>query len=102
MMVMAGHWVWEQPGAYFGVPIQNFWGWWLTTFTALALYQLVLRWLPGNDETTPPVAWAVLSYAVMGVTTVAMPAAVAARRPLDESSNARQAPAGSCSAVSIC
>ena len=71
MMVMAGHWVWEQPDAYFGVPIQNYWGWWLTTFTALALYQLVLRWLPGNDETTPPVAWAVLSYAVMGVTTVA-------------------------------
>ncbi|NMB67614.1 MAG: carotenoid biosynthesis protein [Chloroflexi bacterium] len=71
MMVMAGHWVWEQPGAYFGVPIQNFWGWWLTTFTVLALYQLVLCWLPGNDETTPPVVWAVLSYAVMGVTTVA-------------------------------
>ena len=70
-MVMAGHWVWEQPDAYFGVPIQNFWGWWLTTFTALALYQLVLCWLPGKDETTPPVAWAVLSYAVMGVTTVA-------------------------------
>lgn len=71
MMVMAGHWVWEQPGAYFGVPIQNFWGWWLTTFTALALYQLVLRWLPGKDEPTPPVAWTATTYAVMGLTTVA-------------------------------
>jgi len=71
MMVMAGHWVWEQPGAYFGVPIQNFWGWWLTTFTALALYQLALRWLPGKDETAPPLAWTATSYAVMGLTTVA-------------------------------
>ena len=35
LMVKAGHWVWEVQGAYFGVPLQNFWGWWLITFTAL-------------------------------------------------------------------
>ncbi len=70
MMVMAGHWIWEQPGAYFGVPVQNFWGWWLTTFTAIAIYLLVRRWLPGKDEIVPPVTWAATSYAAMGLTTV--------------------------------
>lgn len=40
-MVAAGHWVWETPGPYFGIPLQNFWGWWLTVFTSLALYLLI-------------------------------------------------------------
>lgn len=70
MMVAAGHWVWEQPGAYFGVPIQNFWGWWLTTFTALALYLIVRRWLPGKDDAALPTTWTTVSYTVMGLTTV--------------------------------
>ena len=42
MMVQGGHWVWEVEGAYFGVPLQNFWGWWLTVFTPFALYLFVL------------------------------------------------------------
>jgi len=33
-----GHWDWEVEGAYFGIPLQNFFGWWLTTFAALTLY----------------------------------------------------------------
>lgn len=70
MMVAAGHWIWEQPGAYFGVPIQNFWGWWLTTFTALALYQIVRRWVAGKDDPSLPTSWTTISYAVMGITTI--------------------------------
>lgn len=70
MMVAAGHWVCEQPGAYFGVPIQNFWGWWLTTFTALALYQIVGHWLPGRDSAKLSTTWTTTSYAVMGITTI--------------------------------
>jgi putative membrane protein len=38
MMVAGGHWVWEAAGAYFGIPLQNFFGWWLTTFAALTVY----------------------------------------------------------------
>jgi uncharacterized membrane protein len=47
LMVARGHWIWETPGAYFGVPLQNYWGWWLTAFVILALY-LSLRggWAP--------------------------------------------------------
>lgn len=31
-MAMAHNWVWEQGGAYFGVPLRNYFGWILTTF----------------------------------------------------------------------
>jgi putative membrane protein len=37
-------WVWEENGVYFGVPLQNFVGWLLTTFTVYAVYRLVERW----------------------------------------------------------
>ena len=38
VMVAGGHWVWDVQGAYFGIPLQNFSGWWLTVFTTFALY----------------------------------------------------------------
>ena len=46
IMVAGGHWVWDDllsksNGAYHGIPLQNFWGWWLTVFTAFALYLLI-------------------------------------------------------------
>ena len=36
-------WIWEQGGAYFGIPIQNYVGWLLTTFTVYLLYRLFER-----------------------------------------------------------
>jgi uncharacterized membrane protein len=44
IMVAGGHWVWDVQGAYFGIPLQNFSGWWLTIFTTFALY----LWLFGK------------------------------------------------------
>jgi uncharacterized membrane protein len=44
IMVAGGNWVWDTKGAYFGIPLQNFWGWWLTIFTTFALY----LWLFGK------------------------------------------------------
>ncbi len=41
LMVAGGHWVWEVKGPYFGVPLRNFFGWWLTTFLVVWLFQ---RW----------------------------------------------------------
>ena len=41
IMVASGHWVWDVQGAYLGIPLQNFWGWWLTIFTTFAVYLLV-------------------------------------------------------------
>jgi uncharacterized membrane protein len=45
IMVAGGHWVWDVQGPYFGIPLQNFSGWWLTIFTTFALY----LWLFGRD-----------------------------------------------------
>jgi uncharacterized membrane protein len=34
-------WIWENGGAYFGIPIHNFLGWLLTTFTVYLAYRFV-------------------------------------------------------------
>jgi uncharacterized membrane protein len=41
IMVTNAHWIWDVNGAYHGIPLQNFWGWWLTVFTTYALYLVV-------------------------------------------------------------
>ena len=38
VMVKVGHWVWDVSGPYFGIPLQNFSGWWLTTFVAFIVF----------------------------------------------------------------
>jgi putative membrane protein len=68
MMVAGGNWIWERPGAYFGIPIHNFIGWWFTTFSAVLLYQLLLpsREGTGNDR---PAGLALIFYAAAGLST---------------------------------
>ncbi|HET7011428.1 MAG TPA: carotenoid biosynthesis protein [Anaerolineales bacterium] len=41
MMVWMGAWVWEVPGAYFGVPAHNYAGWLVTTVVVYGAYRLV-------------------------------------------------------------
>ncbi|MBN2053490.1 carotenoid biosynthesis protein, partial [bacterium] len=36
--VARGVWVWHRPGLYFGIPLQNFAGWFLTGFIMLGLF----------------------------------------------------------------
>ena len=36
-------WIWEQGGPYFGIPVQNYIGWMLTTFTVYLIYRLFER-----------------------------------------------------------
>jgi uncharacterized membrane protein len=39
-----GHyWIWQQGGAYFGVPVTNFLGWYLTNYIIYQLFALYLR-----------------------------------------------------------
>lgn len=40
---LAGSWIWRDGGAYFGVPLANFLGWFLTVWTIFQLYALYLR-----------------------------------------------------------
>jgi len=50
MMVLMRAWVWESPGAYFGIPVHNYVGWLLTTLTVYALFEVVARRLPEPGE----------------------------------------------------
>lgn len=66
IMVAGGHWVWEVNGAYFGIPLQNFLGWWLTAFTTFSLFMLTM----GMSKITSEGQYdrlAVLSYVVTGL-----------------------------------
>lgn len=71
LMVMSGHWTWESSGAYFGVPVQNFFGWWLTTFVTFAAFLLIWREQLESDPAGRVASahwdrWAFLSYLVTG------------------------------------
>jgi putative membrane protein len=66
VMVRGGHWIWDVDGAYFGIPLQNFWGWWLTTFVTFLVFLLLSPSSPhatdGNYDRL-----AILSYATTGL-----------------------------------
>jgi uncharacterized membrane protein len=69
VMVAGGHWVWDTQGAYFGIPLQNYWGWWLTAFTIFILYQLV-RGRPQNESEAAFDRLALLAYLVTALVSV--------------------------------
>jgi len=68
LMVALRHWIWEADGAYFGIPLQNYAGWWLTTFTIFALFIVLARLKPAISRQANPTfdRLAVLSYAATG------------------------------------
>lgn len=72
LMVSRRHWVWETPGSYFGVPVQNYLGWWLTTLIILALFIWLSRTgpLPAGPDVDRFDRLAVLSYAVTGMSSL--------------------------------
>jgi uncharacterized membrane protein len=72
MMVAGEHWIWEEPGAYFGIPLQNYWGWWLTIFVAFMLFLVLARFTPEKLETADRRfdRQAVLSYAITSLSTI--------------------------------
>ena len=43
-------WIWQQGGAYFGVPVSNFLGWYLTVYVFYQLFALYLRGRSTNPE----------------------------------------------------
>ncbi len=78
IMVASGHWVWDDllsksNGAYHGIPLQNFWGWWLTVFTTFALYLLISGKAPKTHAAKFD-RLAVLSYLVtaLGIVIVSL------------------------------
>ncbi len=68
LMVAGKYWVWDVKGAYFGVPLQNYLGWWLTTFVTFALFLWLARATPETPDRYDHQA--VVSYAVTGLTSI--------------------------------
>jgi len=72
MMVAGGNWIWDQPGAFFGIPLQNYWGWWLTIFLAVLIFFSVSKISPtslsgSNNSADYQV---LISYAITGLSVV--------------------------------
>jgi uncharacterized membrane protein len=66
----AGAWVWENGGAYFGVPFQNYVGWMATTLVVYIVVALIFRALPRRQRpvTTRVYSGApVWAYAIVAV-----------------------------------
>ena len=59
-------WIWQQGGAYFGVPASNFLGWFLTVYVFYQLFALYLRGRSTDSDSLSASYWhqAVLFYAL--------------------------------------
>ncbi len=52
MMVASKHWVWQNPGPFFGIPLLNYWGWWFTIFCAFLIFLAVCQVTPASLRPT--------------------------------------------------
>ena len=50
-------WIWQDGGAYFGVPVSNFLGWYLNNFVIYLLFAVYLRFRPVKIDSVPPLYW---------------------------------------------
>ncbi|GAB6055058.1 hypothetical protein JCM15415_03740 [Methanobacterium movens] len=74
---LQGLWIWTTPGAYFGVPISNFFGWFLVVYLFFQIFALYLsRYdcvkLPKNHESSNKFYWseAAAVYGIMALGTI--------------------------------
>jgi len=65
-------WVWESGGQYFGVPLQNFAGWLLTTFTVYFLYLVFERRMTryNSSLTKQIMVMPILAYGMMMISNI--------------------------------
>jgi len=59
-------WVWRDGGAYFGVPVSNFLGWYFTVYLIFQLFAIYLRRGPATPARMPQAYWqlALVFYAI--------------------------------------
>jgi uncharacterized membrane protein len=59
-------WTWREGGSYYGVPVSNFFGWYLTVYLIYQSFALYLRRRPVSSRPIPSGFWelAILFYAV--------------------------------------
>lgn len=65
-------WVWEDGGAFFGVPVKNFMGWWFCTFSFYLPFALFLKKNPTlvQKEKKTSMLQFIIIYICMGMTVV--------------------------------
>lgn len=71
---LAQWWIWHEGGGFFGVPLQNYLGWYLTVFAFMFIFALYLRANALEPPVPQPKAYymqAVAMYAVVGLDFVA-------------------------------
>lgn len=67
---IAQWWTWEQGGGFFGVPLQNFLGWYLTVFAFMLVFALYLRARapePAHPQPRTHYLQAIAMYAVVAL-----------------------------------
>lgn len=71
--IMRG-WIWLHGGPYFGVPVSNFLGWFLTVYVIYQLFALYLHRHPGSRSALPSsqIRIAVLFYGVSAIGNLAI------------------------------
>ncbi|HEY1986910.1 MAG TPA: carotenoid biosynthesis protein [Terracidiphilus sp.] len=58
-------WIWRDGGAWFGVPVSNYFGWFLTVFTIYLLFALYVRRYPSPPSSAQANGWPpILFYAL--------------------------------------
>ena len=63
-----GAWVWEGGGAHYGVPISNYFGWYLTMFIIYQLFAMYLYVFSGNERVTQPrIYWILVPMMFLGL-----------------------------------
>jgi len=75
MMSAGEHWIWEVEGAYFGIPLQNYWGWWLTVFVTFILFLIIGKITPSQARINTLSHYdrlAILSYTFTALSSVAI------------------------------
>lgn len=71
---LGGWWVWEKGGGYFGVPLSNYVGWYLTVYAFMQIFAIYLStWGPAEPAAQPKGYYvqAVAIYAVVALQFVA-------------------------------
>ncbi len=63
-------WIWEEGGQYFGVPLHNFGGWLLTTFTIYFIFQLLYERKFQLSRSRSPLATAIILLPLIGYGTM--------------------------------
>ncbi len=72
VMVSAGHWVWDGGAStqmYFGIPIQNFLGWWVTSVVILLVFFLITNKFK-TGSAPPETGLPALMYATIGFSSI--------------------------------